>query len=200
MRVDAVAKGGWILAELDDETVIERFIRGERGAFEQVVAAHGQRIARLAHRLLGWPDDVEDVVQDVFLAAWQNRKKLRGKRGTRSLDAWLKVMTINHCHTHRRRRLTRWLRRKRFQADHRPAPAPPVDTQALAGEDTAAVRAAVRRLPPRDREVLVLHYLQQTPIAEVGDLLGLSRNAVEVRLHRARKRLRAQLNGFLKDD
>ena len=193
-------KGGCVLAQLDDDRLAERFILGERGAFEQVVAAHGPRVARLAQRLLGWPDDVEDVVQEVFLAAWRHRRKFRGHRGRRSLDAWLNVMTVNRCRTQRRRRLTRWTRRRQLQLEQPPAAAPPVDAAAIAGEALAAVRTAVRRLPLRDREVLVLHYLQQTPITAVGDLLGLSRNAVEVRLHRARKRLRQQLNGFVKDD
>jgi len=68
------------------------------------------------------------------------------------------------------------------------------------GEKLAVVRDAVRRLPVRDREVLVLHYLEQTSVAEVGRILSLSTNAVCVRLHRARNRLRQQLNGFVEDD
>jgi RNA polymerase sigma-70 factor (ECF subfamily) len=49
------------------------------------------------------------------------------------------------------------------------------------------------------REVTVLRYLQELPVAEVADVLGLSQAAVDVRLHRARAKLRRVLSGFVKD-
>ena len=193
-------QGGRPLTQCDDNSLAERFALGERGAFERIVAVHAQRVARLAHRLLGWPDDVDDVVQDVFLAAWRHRKKFRGDRGEHALNAWLNTITVNRCRTVRRRRLMRWARRKQLQEQNAESPAPSADTSTMNGETFAVVRNAVRRLPARDREVLVLHYLEQTPIAELGPMLGLSRSAVDVRLHRARNRLRQQLNGFLEED
>jgi RNA polymerase sigma-70 factor (ECF subfamily) len=56
---------------------------------------------------------------------------------------------------------------------------------------------AVQRLRPRDREVIVLHYLEQHGLAEMAGLLGISQNAVEVRLHRARQRLKALLKDLV---
>lgn len=194
------SQGSRVLAKLDDDRLIERFVLGERPAFERIVGLHGQRVARLAHRLLGWPDDVDDVVQEVFLAAWRHRKKFRGKDEARALDSWLNTITVNRCRTLRRRRLARWSRLKESQAQRSSKADQAADAKALVDDRSALVRDAVRRLPVRDREVLVLHYLEQTPIAELGQMLGLSRNAVDVRLHRARNRLRQQLNGFVKDD
>jgi len=180
--------------------LIERFVLGERIAFERIVDVHGQRVSRLAHRLLGWPDDVDDVVQEVFLAAWRHRRKFRNKDKPNALGAWLNTITVNRCRTLRRRQLARWSRLKESQAQRSPPTDTAADAKALVDERSAVVRDAVRRLPVRDREVLVLHYLEQTPIAELGRMLGLSRSAVDVRLHRARNRLRQQLNGFVKDD
>ena len=92
-------------AELD---LIHRFVHDMPGGFEAVVAAHGARVTRLAHRLLGWakPIDVEDVVQDVFLSAFRHRTRFAARA---SLGTWLTSITINRCRTHERQRGVRQL-------------------------------------------------------------------------------------------
>jgi RNA polymerase sigma-70 factor (ECF subfamily) len=62
-----------------------------------------------------------------------------------------------------------------------------------ADERVHAVRDAVSRLPGKDREVIVLHYLEGMRPADIADVLGASTNAVEVRLHRARAKLKVEL-------
>ena len=167
----------------------------DRAAFERIVEAYQPRVTRLARRVLGWADDVEDIVQDVFLAVWRHRKGFRGTFGQKSFEAWLTRITINQCRSHRRRRWLRWARQQPLE-----------DVDAIASDDPkldretfAQVRAAIRSLKPADREVIVLHYLEQMPIARIAETLGLRRNTVEVRLHRARQRLRAMLDGILED-
>ena len=66
-------------------------------------------------------------------------------------------------------------------------------------ETSQQVRNAVAALPPRDREVIVLFYLEELPVAQVAQLLGAKPNAIEVRLHRARQRLKTQLAGLIGD-
>src|SRR4051812_2729487 len=77
-----------------DDALAARFARGEPGTFEQLVALHQPRIARLAHRLLGWAGDGDDVVQDVFLTALRNARSFRGQS---SLATWLATITLNRC-------------------------------------------------------------------------------------------------------
>ena len=76
------------LAPAPDRALVDRFISDTAGAFEAVVAVYAHRMTRLAHRLLGWHgrSDVEDVVQDVFFAAFQHRHRFRGRA---SLSTWL---------------------------------------------------------------------------------------------------------------
>ena len=159
--------------------------------FEQLVALHEPRVRRLAARLLGWRDaqDVEDVVQDVFLAALQ---KLDSFRGDASLTTWLTTVTLNRCRTHRRRRLLKlkWFTRRDPE---------PSDAAAMQDETSARVRDAVQALSPRDREVIVLFHLEEQPVAEITKLLGAKPNAIEVRLHRARQRLKQQLGDLMID-
>jgi RNA polymerase sigma-70 factor (ECF subfamily) len=169
-----------------------RDARDDISNFDEIVARYQPQVARLAHRLLGWRDHagVEDVVQEVFLVALTRLKTFRGDA---TLGTWLSGITINQCRAHRRRSLLRlrWLREKwnRHDSNHQP----PVD------ETAQQVRAAVAALPPRDREVIVLFYLEEFSVAQIAKLLGAKNNAIEVRLHRARERLKIQLAGLVGD-
>ena len=60
-------------------------------------------------------------------------------------------------------------------------------------ETSRKVREAVTKLPVRDREVIVLYYLEEWPVARIGEALGVKVGAIDVRLHRAREKLRSLL-------
>jgi RNA polymerase sigma-70 factor (ECF subfamily) len=150
--------------------------------------------------LLGWrAADVDDVVQDVFLAALEH---LHAFRGDASIETWLTTVALNRCRTHRRRQLfrLRWLSRFKNRAAcgfaDAAAPDPAAgspDVRALREEIAATVRSAVQALSAKDREVIVLFYLEELPAARIAELLSISRGAVDVRLHRARQGLKEKL-------
>ena len=79
------------------------------GAFEQLVADHYASVRRLVFRLLGWRDGGEDVVQEVFLAAFASWRRLRRET---SAEFWLKRIAVNKCRSRLRREAVRarWLR------------------------------------------------------------------------------------------
>jgi RNA polymerase sigma-70 factor (ECF subfamily) len=183
--------------EDEDRDLAVRFARGESTAFEEVVERHGQRVIGLAARLLGWRDGAEDVAQEVFLAALRNQKRFRGQS---SLWTWLARITVNRCRTLGRRR---WVFEKFAAAtgwNATDADKVPVDEHAIREEQGAAVRRIVAGLPAKHREVIVLHYLEELPVSEIAKVLGLRRNAVEVRLSRARKLLEPLLADLTADD
>ena len=163
------------------------------GDFEHLVAQHEARIRRLAHRLLGWRDEeVNDIVQDVFLAALNHLDRFRGEA---SVATWLTRVTINACRTRQRRRwLTlKWLRTAR----------PPhfseagSDQGAVDNETSHRVRSAIQELSAADREVIVLFHLEELPAAQIAELLCVKVNTIQVRLHRARQRLGAKLKDLM---
>jgi RNA polymerase sigma-70 factor (ECF subfamily) len=174
----------------------EQLVAGDVDAFRTVVERFHAPVGRLAFRLLGWSGDVDDVVQDVFTAAWQGREGFA--RGS-SVATWLMGITVNQC----RMRQRWWVRYRRHLAAvwHRPGPlnAAAAEKAVFDQELFERVRAAVGSLPVRDREVVVLRYLQELPLDDVAKVLALPVNTVEVRLHRARKRLRPLLNGLLEE-
>jgi RNA polymerase sigma factor (sigma-70 family) len=155
--------------------------------FDRLVAENQDRVARLVYRLLGWREslcgDVDDIVQDVFLAAFKNLKTFRDES---TQWTWLAAIAINRCRSHRRRKLLefRWLKNA---TNHRATESP----SAIERDETSnCVRRAVAELPPQDREVIVLYYLEDWTVAQISKTCGASPAAIDVRLHRARQRLR----------
>ncbi|HEX5052227.1 MAG TPA: sigma-70 family RNA polymerase sigma factor [Planctomycetota bacterium] len=175
-----------MLAATDASSEAAAALAGSTGA---ALCAHAPRLRRLVHRLLGWPaggTDVDDVVQEVLLAAWRHRDSFRGEA---TLSTWLVRIAVRKAQNHARaaavrRRLFGWwsdadaVARTPADADH---------------DRLAATQLAMHRLAHRDREVLVLRYLEQREIPQIAELLGCSRTAVDARLSRARHRLRAEL-------
>jgi RNA polymerase sigma-70 factor (ECF subfamily) len=179
------------MAEMsDDHLLVEQFRRGDEAAFTRIVERYSAEVAALANRLLGWPGDVEDVTQDIFLAAFLGLRKFRGDC---KLKTWLFTITINKCRSYRHRWLLR-IRRFGQAGTEAPGVFTTAKSQSLVGEeDFNRVRRAVAALPAKYREAVVLTYLQGLEAGQISRILGISRNALNVRLSRARDRLRNDL-------
>jgi RNA polymerase sigma-70 factor (ECF subfamily) len=190
--VQAVARPQAAASNPEEDRLAQAFVAGDPAALDEVIQRYAPQIALQVHRLLAWPEDVADVVQEVFVTALAKRS---GFRSESRLATWLTAIAVNHCRRHRRAqwfRLRR-LQRVRSQVELRGAEAERADAAVVRKERSQAVRAAVARLPHRYREVIVLHYLEELPIDDVARLLGLSRGAVDVRLSRARAKLKNEL-------
>jgi RNA polymerase sigma-70 factor (ECF subfamily) len=162
----------------------------DAASFDRLVVEERAYVSRLVGRLVGWRSDVDDLVQEVFVAALGGWPRFRGECSART---WLTRIALNKCRSYGRRR---WLRERLFAAWQANREARGVvSTDTSNKQETAEhVRHAVNQLRQRDREVIILHYLEQLSSAEVAAVLSISQNAVEVRLTRARKRLRAVLS------
>jgi len=180
---------------IDDEQLVEQFNRGDETAFDRIVEQYSSEIAALANRLLGWSGEVEDVTQDIFLAAFLGLKRFRCEC---SLKTWLFTITVNKCRSYRYKRILH--RRRISQATDKTflTSAVIADKTLMDSETFEGVRRAIRALPAKYREPVVLRYLQELPIDQVSRVLGISKNALQVRLNRARERLREDLAGLTK--
>ena len=169
-----------------------RLARGDDNAFDEVVRQYQGDVARLVRRLLGWRDGgaCDDVVQEVFVQVYLKRHTFRGES---SVKSWLTRIAVNQARDFQRRRMAGIEALKRLLL-RRPREAKPA---AVDLDETAdRVRRAVQRLPARDREIVVLHYLEEMPLREVAQIVGAKEGAVSVRLHRARKTLARLLGSF----
>lgn len=180
----------------EEASLRSRLERSDPSVLDDIVTAYRGRISRLVYRLLGWDDNAEDVVQDVFLAAIKSRKSFRGQS---SLATWLTAIAVNRCRTYHRKRLLRLRTLTRLFAQGSVRTSKPADDAPLRRETFDQVQKAMRSLPAKLREVTVLRYLEEMAIDEIAQVLGISRNAVEVRLHRGRNRLKKMLRGIIEE-
>ena len=159
-------------------------------ALDEMIGRHGPALSRLIHRLSGWQTpDCDDLLQDVFVAALRHADRFERRS---ALPTWLTRIAINAVRAERRRRLTsarHWLTVVR----HRMSDSEPADHRAEVRDEHSRVAAAMRSLPAKYREVLVLRFLQEMELDAVAEALGLSTNAVAVRLHRAKQMVEAAL-------
>jgi RNA polymerase sigma-70 factor (ECF subfamily) len=177
-----------------------RYQRGDERAFDQLVERYSGRIFALLTRFLGPIEGREDVVQEVFLRVVRARADYRPEA---RFTTWLYRIVFNLCANEReRRRPAGSLDQEREElgetrADERLAP--PAEGLER-GDVVLAVRAAIGRLPERQRMALVLAKYEELPYDEIGRVLGVSEKAIKSMVHRARETLRVELAAFLEEE
>jgi len=170
-----------------DEELLRRVAVGDPAAIQAMVARKLPRLLSLATRMLGDPVEAEDVAQEAMLRVWKQAPKW--KPGQARFDTWLHRVGLNLCYDR--------LRRKReTPVDHIPemvddSPAP--DRGLLAAETGARVQSGLLKLPERQREAIVLCHYQELGNIEAAQLMGVSVEALESLLSRARRSLRLSL-------
>ncbi len=177
----------------DDRSLIDRIAAGEVGAFEEFVVRRRDLVRGLAYKLLGRSPDLEDVVQDVFAAAFTHLRKFRGEA---SIDTWLTRVTVNCCRSRiRRERLRRrWFGWLTTHAESS------YEEDGETSEQRQAVQAAVFRLPEKWRTPITLRYFAGFSIEQIAEAMELRPGAVETRLSRARSKLKEMLERMKEGD
>ncbi|MFP3563451.1 RNA polymerase sigma factor [Paraburkholderia sp. SIMBA_030] len=172
-----------------DADLVARVGRQDPAAVRSLVARKLPRLLALATRMLGDRMEAEDVAQEVFVRIWKQAS--RWNEGEARFDTWVHRVALNLCYD----RL-----RGRREDPHAELPdeidpaAPPEATLDARARDRR-VREALAALPARQREALVLNYYQEMSNIDAAALMGITVDALESLLARARRNLRAQLAG-----
>jgi RNA polymerase sigma-70 factor (ECF subfamily) len=188
------------MADIEREQPVDQLIAaaraGDRRAFEDLVRQTHLDTYTLALRLTANEEDARDVVQETYLRAWRGIGRFRGDA---QFSTWLYRITANTAATHVTRR-----RRHRTEAldltqepEELGVDASPADAAEAAAE-RARLTAALDRLAPKLRAVVVLKDVYDLPHETIAEELGISVSAAKVRLHRARRRLRDELEPDLR--
>jgi RNA polymerase sigma-70 factor (ECF subfamily) len=188
---------------VSDVDLVHRLKAGDEEAYALLVRTLGGRMLAVARRFLEDEDLARDAVQDAFLSAFRS---MRTFDGDAQLSTWLHRIVVNAALMKLRTR-----RRKpeqsiepllpAFAEDGYHAARPVVawtdsaEDALLTRETRARVRAAIASLPETYRTVLLLRDIEERPTRESADLLGISENALKLRLHRARQALATTLQG-----
>ena len=172
---------------MDDDELVRRMAAGDDAALRELFDRHARWLAARLRAVLPAPD-VEDVLQETFLATWRGAA---GYRPAGAAGGWLWGIA--------RRQAALHLRRRGRAGDLLADPAA-LDTVGADPQDAAADRAdlaaAVEALGPAgapDREVWRLLYVEDRSVAEVARLTGVPEGTVKSRAHRVRRVLRAAL-------
>ena len=159
-----------------------RAAHGDTHAFERLYVAHAARVQTLARRIVG-RDLADDATQDVFVHAWEHLGQFRGEA---RFGTWLHRLAVNLLlrQAEVARRITALIAPGTIDELRAPAASP---------ETRMDVDAALARLGPGLREVVVLHDLEGYGHDEIADVLAISVSASKMRLHRGRMLLREWL-------
>ena len=180
----------------DDNALIAHAAAGNTAAFETLLATRLDRCYRLAFAILGDSSDAADATQEAVVAAWRQLPRLRDLR---SFDSWLNRIVANSARMSRRHR-TR-LREVQVatltQSDADDRSWEPADVRAAGQIESVAASDAIGRafdrLSERDRLILVLHHVEERPVAEIAKTLGVPVGTAKWRLHQARAALERAL-------
>lgn len=179
---------------------LEALRKGDRAEFARLVERYSELIYRLALKMLGDPQDAEDVLQETFIKAFRHLPNFDGRS---SLSTWLyRIATNEALMALRRRKVDTVSLDEPADEDELQEPVQIVDwcclpeDQMLSSEARDYLKRAIEALSPALRAVFVLRDLQGLSTEETGQVLNLSETAVKTRLSRARLRLREILSGY----
>ena len=187
---NAIAQAGLIYDELavknGDHDLVAAAQAGDQIAFQRLYVAHRGEVHRIVFRLLGPTDDLEDVIQDVFL---QVHRSISNFRGQAKFSTWLHRVAVNVTLQYLRRKRTTIASRPDDRVDERPErdssgnPHESAETR----DRLRAVYKALDQLSPKKRTVLVMHDMQGMNAKKIAEVVGAPVFTVRTRLFYARR-------------
>ena len=189
----------------DEATLVAALKARDPDAFETLVRLHAPRLLAVGRRMLDNEEDARDAVQDTFVSAFRSIDRFQAQS---KLSTWLHRIVVNmalmRLRTRRRKPeeslepLLPVFTEDGHHAQEFAAWDEPVDRLAERDETRRLVRQAIVELPEQYSEVLVLRDIQELDTNETARELGITPNAVKIRLHRARQALRTKLDEHLR--
>jgi RNA polymerase sigma-70 factor, ECF subfamily len=176
--------------------LIEKAKNGDDGAFNQVVQAYRKRILGTIARLIGKPEDVEDVGQEVFLRLYYSLDQLRAAE---VFEPWLYRLTVNAAYDYLRRQKRRHEHRMSDLSEQQVMMADAAAGGKVSTEDRRRkqvkelVESLLGAVSEQDRILLTLKEVEGLSLKELEKIYSVNENALKVRLFRARQRV---LNAF----
>jgi RNA polymerase sigma factor (sigma-70 family) len=183
---------------VDRESVyIRRIIDGDVAPFSWFVETYKDMAFSIACHILGNNQDAEEVVQDAFLQAFRS---IRSFKGRSKFSTWLYRIVVNGS-------LNR-LKKKKLETSYEDVElaqecVEDVEScyrQLTMQDQTKFINQALARLRAEDRLILTLYYLDEQSLGEVGDIMGIAKENMKMKLHRARAKMYGVLSKLLNMD
>ena len=186
--------------ELSDSDLIAATLKGDQSSYEALIGKYQPRIFATVRRYARRPDEVEDIVQEIFTKAWQ---KLGSYRAEAPFEHWLMRLAVRTCYdflrAHQRNREANlsdigveeldWLEKWDGGA---------FESTEQASAARELVQSALEQLSPSARLIITLLEIEERSVKEIAQLTGWSVPLVKVRAFRARAEMRKVLEKFAK--
>ena len=181
----------------DESSIIDRFKKGDKAAFEDLVLKYQDRIYNLCRNMLGNTHDAQDAAQDSFLKAYQ---KLKDFKPEASFYTWLYRIAVNTCLDYRKRPFFESLFVKSDEAEEyipesvsrEPSPEKLYESKQLG----LALRKSLGSLSLKLRTVIILKEIEGLSYEEIAVILEVSTGTVKSRISRAREELKILMKNF----
>ena len=189
VAVEARSRGaGLPMTMADDAILVRQCLAGDTSAFDVLVERHRRQVYQVCYRFVNDHEDASDLAQDAFLRAY---RALHTFKGNSAFSTWLYRVAINVClnRVSAKQAPTEPLDQREHQDVRGELP----DREVLRQEQAATVRAAIARLPKKQRATMILRMYHELPHDEIAAILGSSVGAVKANFFHALANLKKLL-------
>lgn len=177
------------LTERSDDDLMRLAQGGSRAAFAALVGRHAERVVALCGRFVNDAQAGQELAQDTWVAAWQQRDRYRADGG---FVPWLITIARNLCRNHLRHRNVGERHARATSHDQAP-PSPDQIERLLIEERDRAVQNALADLPEAMREALLLRFAEELRYDEIAEVVGAGESTLRSRVHHGLKMLKDKL-------
>ena len=170
----------------EEQRLIRKVREGDAEAFAPLVERYSRPIFALVVGIVGQREEAEELTQDIFLKAYTRLSTFGGRS---AFSTWLYRIACNTALSAVRSRRRRFALFDSDRSERLPDVVDEGDLTALSEAQEQALLVALDRLAPDERALVQLHYYENRPLAECGEILSISESNAKVRLHRIRKKL-----------
>jgi RNA polymerase sigma-70 factor (ECF subfamily) len=183
----------------EESVLLDRFRRGDKRVFMEIVSLYKDRVYSMAFRILGDPETAEECAQDIFLRVYQSLPRFEGRS---SLSTWIYRVSYNLSLDYARKESRRKSRKTVSidqseavicRAERRDEP----ESSALNAEQSVMIQKALSQLDPEQRELVVLCDIEGKGYDDIAAITGIPLGTVKSRIFRGRGKLRELLRGLL---
>lgn len=189
--LSATSNDGRRLESYEDDALMARAQDGDKEAYEVLVGRYTELVLAISTRFLGDPDLGRDVAQEVFIDLWVSRARYRPEGRFRR---YLTTLALNRCRDATRRSGAEQRRREGLAAQGDPPRSDPAD-RAVEKQSSQMLQAALARLEPADREILVMRYGLELAYDEIAEETGRPAGTLRSRVFHSLRKLRKLLEG-----
>jgi RNA polymerase sigma-70 factor, ECF subfamily len=177
--------------QVTQQLLVEKILQGDTDAFSAIVDQYNALMMRTALMIIGDRDIAADAVQDALIQAWQH---LSGLREAGALRPWLMRIVVNQCISYKRKaaRTAAFVRQSLADQSTQLAAEIADDHKGRLERDWDLAET-VKRLPPKQQAVIMLHYYQGMTLPSMAETLHISENTLKKRIQAALNNLRRVL-------